>query len=308
MNRMASKTRRIPKSLFLLVAIAIPVVILAVLLEPFLFPRAARVRAWSPTTKARAEANDIRPGFGESKTGAIPVLVLESRPMDPKARARRHRILHAKLAEARLGPLLFELQDLPGKSLKQLTAALDRLPSGCHVVLEISLPDLVLEARDPKSRPEPSAVLETHTGSFPAALWPLRRMGAPKETQRYDRVGATLLEWKQRIEANHGRLVLLYLPQPIECDPGQLAVELETLGLDSSQLQSNRAARRMQDLCRELKIPFVDPTRLLAGSLRNKRPLFDDVGAAPFAALYTERAENLILGRLARQGIQPLFK
>ena len=211
------------------------------------------------------------------------------------------RMLRARLATEHLGPLLLQSVHLPGASLAQQALNLDKLPERCAVILEISMAELV------RAVPLPP-LLPTRQGSFPGALWPLRRGGAPKESASYQKIQKTLGAWKQKIEAREGQLILLYLPRPIECDSKRLAGEMAILGLDSSQLQSTRAGRRLGDLCHELGIIYVDPTLLLRSSAKAKRPIFVDVEARPFEARYTERAEKLILGRLAHQGIRKLFR
>ena len=333
MSRMAIQTKRFSRTVARWIAVGIVLLILAILLQPVLFPRAARVRAWSADAGVAFDGRMDLPTFEDGKVDARPLLVIESPPMDRRNQARRQKQLYSKLAKARIGPLHLGITDLPEASLVQKAVVASKLPPRCIVVLEISLLDLIREDRgiwggrplpqvgtrdgriqilpDPGKPPvstSRSDVLETRTGSFPASLWPLRRNGAPQESKRYERLTQALRLWKQEITALQGELVVLYLPIPIECNPKQLASELEILGLDSSQLQSSRAGRRLQDLCTELDLPFIDPTRLLASASRKKRPLFEGITGLPFEARYTERAENLILGRLTDHGIKPIFR
>ncbi len=354
---MTSRTRRIRKTLLIVVAL----LGLASLVEPLFFVREAHVLAWTPDAEQPLQWVDQlgavivggweRPEFPESKTGARPLLVIESAPMDRHQRARRRPLLHEKLAKAKLGPLVLRIVDMPEASLAQKALQLSKdtteLPSGSFVVLELSILDLIREARGswggyalprlqvveeqiqlswPKSRhatgPFPPGmlrlpylrwlpaqpVLETRHGSFPSALWPLRRRGVSKEKARYAKLTLALRYWKQLVQAREGKLLVLYLPQPIEADPKRLAAELVALGLDSKQLQSSRAGKRLRDLCHELAIPYEDMTLLIARSARDKSPLYEGLDSPPFQARFTQRAEKLILGRMVGQGLAPLFK
>ncbi len=352
MNRMAIQARRISKSLLLLT----PLLVLALVLEPWFFASRDHLDAWNPGTSepmfwetglgGRIQAAWTSPRFPESHTGAMPLLLIEAPPMDSRGRPRREQVLRSRLAEEQLGPLRLQVIELPEASLAQKILHLSQLPTGSSVVLEISLLDLIREERGawggyvlptlredqgritlgwPKKHTQgrpPLPILRlpylrrlrkldlipTHQGSFPHSLWPLFRNGIAREGEGYAKLVLTLRYWKQRIAALEGHLVILYLPLPIEADPKRLALELEALSLDSKQVQSSRAGRRLADICKKLGITFLNPTLLLRRSTRPKHPLFDGLEKRPFEARYTARAEKLILGRLVRQGIRPLFK
>jgi len=193
---MASQARRITRSLKIATVAGILILIAAWFLAPIFFPRWARVRAWTPpgigqTTPWKA------PVFPKTKTGARPLLVVECPPMEPGASPRRMRMLRARLAIEHLGPLLLQSVDLPGASLAQQALNLDKLPERCAVILEISMAELV------RAVPLPP-LLPTREGSFPGALWPLRRGGAPKESASYTKIQKTLGVWKHKIEVREG--------------------------------------------------------------------------------------------------------
>ena len=142
-------------------------------------------------------------------------------------------------------------------------------------------------------------------GILPHAMWPYARSLA-KETARYRQTRLALTLLRDDLKPRNSRLVVVWVPTPLEIVPATLSACLADLGLDTESIESRRPARRVRDLCTELGLVFVDATGPLIKSMQKKRRVFVAGDPPPLAGVLSERGRTRVITALVA-GVQRLL-